>query len=103
MNFFGRKSFQILCALFTLVVFSGDLIADSIHDANGACITESQDGNHDSCPACACCTTHNGSAVAYNAIALLTPGSPTTRSILLSDDRPRIGWVPAIDHPPQLS
>ena len=105
MTLFKNKSFRVICALFAFLTISGDLVADSIHDASGACVTESESQNpgHDSCPNCVCCTVHNGSALACNAVALLAPGAAATDSISVSDDQPAAGWVPAIDHPPQLS
>jgi hypothetical protein len=103
MNLFRYRSFRILCALFAFFVITGDILADAIHDATGACETVSETSGHDDCPACGC-TIHNGSAVAPDmTVARFAPGDLASESVLVSDDRPALGALPAIDHPPQLS
>lgn len=102
MDFLRLRSFRILCALFAFFVLSGDIVADAVHDASGACATESQDGGHDSCPACGC-TIHNGSAMPPDAGVVSLHGIGISVSVPLTDDRPAIGAARAIDHPPQLS
>jgi hypothetical protein len=102
MDFFRHCSFRILCALFAFFLVS-DIVADAIHDASGACATESQSSGHDSCPACAC-SIHTASAVAPDvAVARFAPSDSASESLLVTDDRPALGTSPAIDHPPQLS
>lgn len=102
MDFLRLRSFRILGALFAFFVITGDIVADAIHDASGACASESQDGGHDSCPACGC-TIHNGSAIAPDPVAVSLHGAGTSGSMPLTDDQPALGAAPAIDHPPQLS
>ena len=101
MDLLRHRSFRILCALFAFFVITGDIVADAIHDASGACATESQDGGHDSCPACGC-TIHNGSAIAPDPVAVSVHGIGASIPMILTDDQPAIGAAPAIDHPPQL-
>lgn len=102
MDLLRHRSFQILGAIFAFFLL-GDVVADSIHDVSGACVTESQSSGHDDCPACGC-TIHNGSAVAPGlAVAQVAPGDSASESISAWDDRPALGAAPAIDHPPQLS
>lgn len=100
MNCFRRKFFHLLCAFFALFVVTGDLIADAVHDASGACVTESQDGDHASCPACGC-SLHTGAALALDRPAFFLP---VNRVTFLADDTAQkaIGSPAEIDHPPQL-
>jgi len=102
MSLLRHRSFRVLCALVAFVVFTGDIVADAIHDASGACATESQDGGHDSCPACAC-PTHTGSVISPDAIALHEYGIAASQRLPITDDQPAVGVAPAIDHPPQLA
>lgn len=101
MKFFRKRSFQLLCALFALFVVGGDLVADSLHDATGACVTESQTGDHASCPVCGC-SLHGGAALGADFPLLLQPDETVTRIA----DRSPLGINPTaaeIDHPPQLA
>ncbi len=101
MKFFQHQSFQLLCALFALFVVTGDLVADSLHDATGACATESQSGDHTSCPACGC-SLHAGAALGLDLPAVLVPSEVVTRiadgALLEVADA-----ATEIDHPPQLA
>ncbi len=102
MDLLRHRSFQLLCALFAFFVITGDIVADAIHDASGACATESPDRGHESCPACSC-TIHNGSAIAPDAVAVSVHGIGISVPMTITDDHPPIGATPAIDHPPQLA
>jgi len=102
MDLFRHQSFRVLCALFAFFVITSDIVADAIHEATGACATESQDSGCDTCPACGC-TIHSGEAVAPDAASLLGPVGATAVSMTTTDDRPALGATPAIDHPPQLA
>jgi hypothetical protein len=95
--------FQTLCALFVAFVITGDIVGDAIHDASGACATESQDAGHDSCPACAQCSFHTGAALAHRAIAFLSFDASASDLALPIDDQLALGAAPSIDHPPQLA
>lgn len=100
MKLFRNRSFQLLCALFALFVITGDLVADSLHDATGACVTESQTGDHASCPACGC-SLHAGAALGFDLPAVFLPNEIASR---IADRSPlKIAVSSAeIDHPPQL-
>jgi len=100
MRFFRRDSFHLFAALFAFFVIGGDLVADGIHDASGACSAESQSGDHAACPACGC-SLHVGAALASYG-PLLWP--PDAIAVPVADRTPlRIVAAPAkIDHPPQL-
>ena len=102
MDFFRHRSLRILCALLAFFVL-GDIVADGLHDASGACATESQQSGHDECPACTQCTIHNGAAVASEAVAVLTFHAEPNDFAFAMDDRFAPGAPPSIDHPPQLS
>ena len=101
MDFSRHRSFRLLCALFAFFVV-GDIVADGLHDASGLCMTESQDAEHDSCPACGC-SIHTGSALALEAMSCLPFASEASGRVATTDDRAALGAPPAIDHPPQLS
>jgi hypothetical protein len=103
MDFPRYRFFQTLCALFVAFVVVGDVLADSIHDATGACATASESSGHDDCPACGC-TIHNGCAAAPDvAVAHCAPRNSADESFSVTDERPAPGAPPAIDHPPQLA
>ena len=103
MDLFRHRLFQTLCALFVAFVITGDIVADGLHDASGACASESQDAGHDSCPACAQCTFHTGAALAHRAIAFLSFDASASELALPTDDHLALGAAPSIDHPPQLA
>lgn len=101
MKFFQRQSFQLLCAFFALFVVTGDLVADSFHDASGACATESQSGDHASCPVCGC-SLHVGAVLGRDYPDALRPDETATQIA----DRPLLKLPDAaaeIEHPPQLA
>jgi hypothetical protein len=101
MKFFPRQSFKVLCACFAFFVVAGDIVADSLHEASGACAADCQPSGHDPCPDCGC-SIHGGSAVAPDTAAAFGPSVVTAVSIIIKDDQPAIGVAPAIEHPPQL-
>jgi hypothetical protein len=103
MAFIHSKSLRIICALFALFVITGDLVADAVHDATGACVTESQSGNCDSCPACAGCAIHAATALAVDSSRVIIPAAGDGKYILETIEKYAIGSPRAIDHPPQLS
>lgn len=91
-----------MSALFALFVITGDLIVDGVHDATGACATESQSGDCDSCPACAECAIHAGTALAVDSSEVIIPDRGGGDWVLEMVGQCAIGSPPAIDHPPQL-
>ncbi|MEO7166497.1 MAG: hypothetical protein ABI016_05605 [Chthoniobacterales bacterium] len=101
MKFFRYQSFQLLCAFFALFVVAGDLVADSLHDASGACASESQGGDHASCPACGC-SLHVGAALGFDRATAFLPNEIATAIAELSPIR-SLAPPAEIDHPPQLS
>ncbi len=100
MKFFRRRSLQLLCALFALFVVAGDLVADSLHDATGGCVTESQTGDHASCPVCGC-SLHSGTALNLDAPSVCLPDETATPIADRSPLRIAVSST-EIDHPPQL-
>jgi len=102
MTFLRHGSFRTLFALFAFFLFAGDIVADGILEASGACATECQTSGCDSCPACAC-PTHSGSAVALDSERVTGPDLVTNDSVPTTDDQPAFSAPPAIDHPPQLA
>lgn len=103
MAFLSSSSARIVCALFALFVITGDLIADGVHDATDACVTESQGGGCDSCPACLGCPIHTATALAADSGAVIVPELGTGDRVWEAIEQCAIGLPPAIDHPPQLS
>jgi len=102
MNLLRHRSFRILCALFALFVFAGDIVADAAYEASGACASECDSSGCETCPTCVC-PTHSGSAAAPEGEAIFGHNLIPNERIAISDDRPALGVSPAIDHPPQLS
>ena len=104
MDLLRHRLFRILCALFVAFVVVGDIVADSIHDASGQCVSESQSSGHDDCAICTGCTIHNGCAVAPDmAFARPIRDVSASESFSVTDDRPAPAAAAEIDHPPQLS
>lgn len=101
MCFLRQSSNRILFALFAFFLFAGDIVADGVLEASGACAAECQTSGCDSCPACAC-PTHSGSAVAPDTEGVTGPDLSTNDSVPTTDDQPALSAPPAIDHPPQL-
>jgi hypothetical protein len=103
MSFSANKSLRMLCALLALFVITGDLIADAVHDASGACVTESQSGGCDSCPACIGCAIHSATALADFVALDVVPDDGTGALVPEESDHWAVGLAAAIDHPPQLA
>jgi hypothetical protein len=101
MDLFRHSSFRVLCALFAFFVFTGDIVADAVYEASGACATECETSGCDTCPACVC-PTHSGSAVASESDAVFGHDLTSNDSVPTTDDQPAFSAPPAIDHPPQL-
>ncbi len=97
----------MLTALLALFVFAGDLVADGICEATGACMSEAQgsensDGERD-CPACAC-AVQSGAVVRVETITLVPACVMQVELVFTSEDgAARDGVRAAIDHPPQLA
>lgn len=102
MDFFRHRSFQIFCALFAFFVFTGDIVADAVYEASGACATECESSGCDTCPACVC-PTHTGSAAASDGDAIFAHDLSTNDSVAITDIEPAFAAPQAIDHPPQLA
>jgi hypothetical protein len=103
MGLFSNKWFYTLGALFAFFVFTGDLVADAVHDATGGCVTESQSGSHDSCPACAGCSIHTGTALAHGNTIAIGANDGAIAFVPEKIDNCAVGLPAAIDHPPQLA
>jgi len=99
---FCCKWFRVLCALFAFFVITGDLVADAVHDATGACVTESQSGDHDSCPACAGCAVHTWAALVDEGAVAIAATDGAGASLPEENGYCVVGLPAAIDHPPQL-
>jgi hypothetical protein len=103
MGFFSSRSSRILCAFFALFVITSDLIADAVHDATDACVTESQSGGCDSCPACSGCAIHTATALVDSTAMVIVADDGAGAPVPEESDRWAVGLAAAIDHPPQLA
>ncbi len=100
MNFLRHKWFRLFAAL-TFLVITGDLVADAMHDAVGLCAIESQSGDHDSCPTCAC-SLHVGTALIPPPPAVFPPDE--IAGLMAEPALAEITYSPGeIEHPPQLA
>lgn len=105
MGFFSSRSTRIMCAIFALLVVTvtGDLVADAVHHATGACVTESQTSGADSCPACAGCAIHTAAALMDAAALVILADEGAGASLPEENQQWGLGLAAAIDHPPQLA
>jgi hypothetical protein len=100
MNFFRHHWFRLFAVLAFLVI-AGDLIADAVHDEKGLCATESQSGDHGSCPSCAC-SLHLGTVLMSPPPSICPPVEIAT--LLSEPAAPDMACLAAeIEHPPQLA
>jgi hypothetical protein len=100
MNFLRHKWFRLV-AVFAFCVITGDLVADAVHDERGSCATESQSGDHDSCPTCAC-SLHVGTALVPPPPAFFPPVE--LMALLTEPLAPGAVRDPGeVEHPPQLA
>jgi hypothetical protein len=94
-------------AFSALLIFAGDVIADSIADACGDhCISQSSqsDSHHEKTPCSHCsCAIHNGAVVASTATAHVMGGFEALTFFLTSDASAPTQLPASIDHPPQLA
>lgn len=102
MDLFRHRRFRILCALFAFFVFTGDIVADAVYEASGACASECESSGCETCPTCAC-PVHSGFVVSQDGPATFGHHLTTNDFVSASDDRTALGASPAIDHPPQLA
>lgn len=97
----------LLTGLLSLLVFSGDIVADSIVDARGEhCATQTcpADSHQEKTPCSHCsCAVHNGSVIAANNGVHVSADVQPSVFILISDESMQVGPPAAIDHPPQLA
>jgi hypothetical protein len=107
MKLLHGKRFLRALALFALLLFSGDLVADAVSDMSlGHCDSEPSQSapcnDKAPCPHCSC-ATHAGAVVladfAMNVSRDLQPGN-----LLPGDDEGTpLRLAASIDHPPQLA
>jgi hypothetical protein len=103
MSISTHTSLRLVCALFALFVVSGDLIADAVHEATDACVTESQGGGCDSCPACSDCAIHTATALVGSATIVIVADDGAGAPVPEENAQWVVGLAAAIDHPPQLA
>src|SRR5262249_15372646 len=96
-----------LTALFALVLFAGDIVADEVSDLCGDhCISQtSETGSHSGAGECGhcSCATHSGTVVVADSSIPLT-GAPEARTLFGLRATTRVPKLAVtIDHPPQLA
>lgn len=106
--FFLRISAIIRMVAFSAVlIFAGDIIADSIADARGDhCVsqTSQSDPDHEKAPCSHCsCAVHIGAVVVADFAVRLTTDLQPGIFFLMSDDSAPSRLAESIDHPPQLA
>jgi hypothetical protein len=98
--------FLRLLAVFAMLVFVGDLLADSLaKTCESWCAAESSETAP--CPEkgpCQCiCAAHVGAVIAMDFAMELRSNVPAESSLLVPDDGPPPRLAASIDHPPQLA
>ena len=100
MKFFRHKWFRLFAA-FTFLLIAGDLVADAVHDEKGLCAAQSESGDHDNCPTCAC-SLHDGTALIPPLPAVFPPVE--IAAFMAEPFAPGIARSTGeIEHPPQLA
>src|ERR1041384_4064158 len=94
-------------AFSALLIFAGDVIADSIADVCvDHCVSQSSqsDSHHEKTPCSHCsCAVHNGWAVAFSDPVNVADASGASLFAVGRDESVPVGVPAAIDHPPQLA
>ena len=107
MSFVSAARLRVLAGFLALFAFAGDIVADSIVDAqceHCAGQTCPADSNHEKTPCSHCsCAVHNGSVIAANNGVHVSADVQPSVFILISDESVLAGPPAAIDHPPQLA
>ena len=103
MKLFRVPRLIFLTGMLSLVVFSGDIVADAVADMQGhLCERTSQTSKQSPCTVCDC-VVHCG-AVLFAAAEPLSALKPSPIDFSLLDTHQPVSTLPvAIDHPPQLS
>ena len=107
MSLLRTSRLRLLAGLVVLFAFGGDVVADSIVDAQGehcAAQTCPADSHHEKAPCSHCsCAVHNGSVIATNNGLHVCDNFQASAFVLTSDESALVGSPAAIDHPPQLA
>jgi hypothetical protein len=107
MSFFRVPCLKKLAVFFAVLVFAGDVIADSIADTReGHCVSQTShsDSQHEKTPCSHCsCAVHAGAVVITNWTMRVGRDLQGSVFILTSDESAPPPLPAAIDHPPQLA
>jgi hypothetical protein len=99
--------FLRILAAFALFTFAGDIVADSVVDAQGEhCVAQTcpSDSHHEKTPCSHCsCAIHNGTVIATNNSVLVSDDFRASTFVAAGDSSAPVGVRAAIDHPPQLA
>jgi len=94
-------------AFSAVLIFAGDIVADSIADACGDhCVSQSSqsDSHQEKTPCSHCsCAIHNGAVVASTGTAHVMGGFEASAFLVTSDASAPTRLPASIDHPPQLA
>jgi|SRR4029434_572769 hypothetical protein len=107
MIFVRAKRITKVAALFVVLLFAGDLVADSVLDAvHGHCMSQASGStpNHEKEPCSHCsCAAHAGTALVAEA-SLVVNGVLTANGSVSSNQDASPERLPvSIEHPPQLA
>jgi hypothetical protein len=99
--------FLRILAAFALFIFAGDIVADSVVDAQGEhCVAQTcpSHSHHEKTPCSHCsCAVHNGTVIAANNAVLISDDFQTFTLVVTGDASAPVRVPAAIDHPPQLA
>jgi len=106
--YFLRVSSVIRAAAFVaLLNFAGDIVADSVADAQGNhCVSQNShsDSQHEKTPCSHCsCAVHNGTVIVSTATLDISDAFGVFTFFAATEQSPPSGVPAAIDHPPQLA
>jgi hypothetical protein len=107
MQFLGISSLIRAAAFVALLIFAGDIVADSLADVQGNhCVSEtSHSGSqHEKTPCSHCsCAVHVGAVVITNSAVRVSGDFQESVFILTTTESAPPPLPAAIDHPPQLA
>jgi len=107
MHALPSRLFLRLLAAFALLTFAGDIVVDSVMDAQGEhCFAQTcpSDSHHENTPCSHCsCAVHNGPVIAANNAVLVSDYFQAFTFVVIGDASAPVSVPAAIDHPPQLA
>jgi hypothetical protein len=107
MSVLQSKLLLRIFSAFALFAFAGDIVADSIVDAQGEhCVSQTcpSDSHQEKTPCSHCsCAVHNGTVIAADNAVLVSDDFQAVAFVVTGDPSAPVSVPAAIDHPPQLA